>query len=146
VSDLCYQFLDLRRAIKRGEITDPDAILAATLGMEAELMLWKEERTPAWDYDTVFVEDATKGTYFNGKKHLYSDPWIARVLNNWRTLRIQINRITVDNESYMQEPNSTRLSLAMSVIQQMSTDICTSVHNFQGSARKCTLRLALIIH
>jgi hypothetical protein len=124
-------------------MTAPAAILEATMGMEAELMLWKEERTPAWNYDTVTAEDAPKGTYFKGKRHLYSDPWIARVLNNWRTLRIQINRITVDNESYMQEPNSTRLSLAASVIQEMSTDICISVHDFQGSARKFTLKLRI---
>jgi hypothetical protein len=138
VSDLCYQFLDLRRSIKTGEMTDPAAILKATMGMEAELMLWKVERTQAWDYTTVVAEDAPKGTYFKGKRHIYSTPWIARALNNWRTLRIQINHIIVENESYMQEPNDAQLSIATSVIQQMSTDICISVHDFQGSARKFT--------
>lgn len=88
IGDMCFRILDLRAAIRRGDITDPKAIREAAIEMDRDLEAWRITLQPSCSYATVDAGDAPAGTYFGGKRHIYSNLWNAQVWNNWRTLRI----------------------------------------------------------
>ena len=138
IGDMCFRLLDLRAAIKSGDITDPKAIREAAIEMDGDLEAWRATLQPSWSYATVDAGDALASTYFEGKCHIYSSLWTAQVWNNWRTLRILVNRIFLQNEIRSGAPDSTHESTALSLIHQLSTEICISVSSFIGSPRKHT--------
>jgi hypothetical protein len=131
--DVCFRLLDLRAAIKSRDITDVDAIRQAASEMDRELEAWITTLAPSWSYATVDASDAPTGTYFQGKRHIYSNPWTAHFWNNWRTLRILANRIILQHEI---PPDSAYKSPVLSLIRQFSTEICISTPCFTGSSRR----------
>jgi hypothetical protein len=135
IGDMCFRLLDLRAAIK-SDITDPKAVREAAMEMDADLEAWRAALQPSWSYATVDAGDAPAGIYFEGKYHIYGNPWTARVWNNWRTLRILVNRIILQNEIRSGTPDSAHESAALSLIHQLSTEICISAPSFIGSPRK----------
>lgn len=139
IGDMCFRLLDLRAAIKSRDITDPKAIREAAIEMDGELEAWRAALPPCWSYATVDAGDAPAGTYFGGKRQIYSNLWTAQVLNNWRTLRILINRVILQNAIRSDAPDSAHESTALSLIHQLSTEICISAPNFIGSPRSAGL-------
>lgn len=137
MGDFCFRLLDLRSAIKSGEITDPRAILEAAAGLDSDLEAWRASVPLNWNYTTVDAGNAPPGPYFDGKRHIYSSQVIAQIWNNWRTLRILVNRLIFENEVRSGVPDSGHESAALSVIQKLSTEICVTIPIFSG-ARKYT--------
>jgi hypothetical protein len=133
-----FRLLDLRAAIKSGDVTDPKSIYEVAVEMDRELEAWRATLQPSWSYATVDADNAPAGTYFEGKHHIYSNPWTAQVWNNWRTLRILANRIILQSEIHSGAPDSANGSLVFSLIHQLSTEICISTPGFIGSPRKHT--------
>lgn len=134
MGDMCFRLLNLRAAIKCGDITDPNAIREVAIKMDADLKTLQ----PSWSYVTVDASDTPAGTYFEGKRHIYSNLLTAQAWNSWRTLRIMVNRIIHQNEIRSVAPDSAHKSTALSHIHQFSTEICISAPNFIGSPRKHT--------
>src|ERR1700726_3460350 len=98
IGDMCFRLLDLRAAIKSDDITDLNVVREAAIETDADLEAWRAALKPSWSYATVNAGNTPSGTYFRGKYHIYDNPWTAQVWNNWRTLRILINRIILQNE------------------------------------------------
>ena len=136
VCNMCFRLLDLRADIKSGEITDPTAILEAAEEINHDLEAWRKTLPLSWDYVTVDAGDAPAGTYFQGKRHIYSSPWTAQVWNNWRTLRILVNRIILQIEVRSGALDSADASTALFLIHQMYTEISISAANCEGCPRK----------
>jgi hypothetical protein len=136
LGDMCFRLLHLRSAIKSGEITDQEAICSAAIEMDRDLEAWRASLESNWSYTTVDAGDVSAGTYFDGKRHIYSNLWTARLWNNWRALRILLSRLILQNESASDASDSAQKSTSLTLMHQMSTEICISAANFLGSPRK----------
>lgn len=136
LADLCVQILDLRAGIRTGVIEITEAIREVAIQMDKELAAWKSTLPPSWSYATVGTADTPAGQYFQGKRHVYSNPWTANVWNNWRTMRIVVNQIILQSEIWSDALEGVYDSTAVSHIHQLSTEICISAPNFIGSPRK----------
>jgi hypothetical protein len=146
LGDICFRLLQLRLGIKNGEITDQQAIREAGTKLDNDLEAWKASRGPGWLYTTVDASSPVpKDKLYYGKHHLYSQIWTAYLWNNWRTLRILINRIMVQNEMISEAPDHNQKAASLSLIHGMSTEICVSVASFFGSPRASSLIWPLFI-
>lgn len=138
LNDICFRILDLRTAIRNGDITSPKAICETAHEIEAELRVWKENVPPSCSYATINAGDTPAGTYFEGKRYLFNHPLAAQVWNNWRTLRIMIQQIILRYTEIHE-------AAAISLIRQMSTEICISTSCFIGSPHAATLLWPLFV-
>jgi hypothetical protein len=132
LGDMCFQLLDLRAAIKNGDMTTT-AIRETAIRMDTDLETWKAKLQPNWSYTTVY--DCDDSIYFKGIHQIYDNPWIAQAWNTWRTLRILINQIIFQNEIGSDELEVTEPT-SISLIHRLSAEICISVPSFLGSPRK----------
>ncbi|KAF4833169.1 hypothetical protein CGCTS75_v003959 [Colletotrichum tropicale] len=143
-----FRIVNLRADIKSQRITDPDAICQIILDIKSDLQAWAALQTHRAYYVTEVIEPRT-GTYFNGKRHVYTSVWGAQVWNNWRSLGILANEILLN---YVDQQNAYYESLkevmrfeAFSAIRNLSTDICISTTDLSGSPRASTMIWPLYI-
>ncbi|KAF2191228.1 hypothetical protein K469DRAFT_720220 [Zopfia rhizophila CBS 207.26] len=146
IADMSFQLLNLRAAIKRGELTDSKTIRDAATEIDRDLDAWRADIPPSyWSYAAIDASNAPAGTNFNGKCHVYGNLWSAQVWNNWRAVRIVTNQIILQNEVRSSASQSARQSKVISLIRQLSTDICISTPSFTGSSRAVALIWTLFI-
>jgi hypothetical protein len=136
IGDKCFKLLDLRAAIKSGRISDPSSIREAAYDMDGELEAWRTGLDPSWRYAMVDARNGPAGTTFNGKIHIYNSLETVQGWNNWRTLRILVSQIILQNENRSGSPDKACGRAALSVIRQMSTEVCISTPLYIGSPRK----------
>lgn len=147
--EISFRIVNLRAAFKNGEVTDPRVIRETALDIDAELETWKASAPPNWRYATNNATEASVGTCFDGKRHVYPNLGIAEGWNNWRTLRIFVNQIIMQNELRSSMPDNVQKFIALVIIHQLSTDLCISASSFTGSPRRhssllkrqCTLNI-----
>lgn len=165
ISEISFRLVNLRAAVKNGEITDSRVIRDMALGIDRDLETWRAGVPVEWRYtvvdgshvavdtenDTDNDGDADTDTDpnpdpdpdhpFEGKTHTYPTLWIAEAWTNWRILRILANQVVVQTQTEFPsvEDNNTPVEsprLARRVIRQLSTDVCISVSSFTGTSRK----------
>jgi len=146
ICEISFRVVNLRAAFENGEITDPRVIRETALEIDADLETWRAGAPTKWRYSTNLVTDALVGTCFEGKCHVYPNFWVAHVWNNWRTLRILVNQIIVQNELRSSAPDNAQKSIAISIIRQFSTELCTSTSSFIGTSRKNSILLKAPMH
>ena len=131
ICEISFRVINLRAAFGNGEITDPQAIRRTALEIDTDLETWSAGAPPNWRYSANNVD-----TCFGGKCHVYPNLWVAQAWNNWRSLRIVINQIIMQNEFRSSAPDNEQKSISLSIIRQFSTDLCISASNFAGTPRK----------
>lgn len=160
ISEISFRLVNLRAAVKNGEITDPRVIHDMALGIDRDLETWRAGVPVEWRYtvvdgsqvaendrdndgdaDTDTDPDLDPDHPFEGKLHTYPTLWIAEAWTNWRILRILANQIIMQRQTPLPsiEDDDTPVEstrLARRVIQQLSTDVCISVSSFTGTSRK----------
>jgi len=134
--EIVFRLVNFRAALKNGEITDPQVIRETALKIDGDLETWRAGVPPNWRYATINAPEAAVGTCFDGKSHVYPNPWIAEFWNHWRTLRILVNQIIVQNEVCSSVPDNAQKSTALSIIHQLSTDLCISSPALMNTPRK----------
>jgi hypothetical protein len=127
ICEISFRIINLRAAFKNGEIKDSDMVREIALDIDSDLEKWRKSAPLKWNYATIDAPQATDGIYFDGKRHVYPNLLVPDGWNSWRILRILINKIIVQNESRSNAPNISQKSKAMSVIREMSCDLCISV-------------------
>lgn len=128
--------VNLRAAFKTGKLKNPQRVRDAALEINSDLEDWEAVVPSIWHYDTVDADDGSHGSCYDGKAHAYLNSWVAEAWNNWRSQRLMVNKIIVENEDRSDVPDTTLRSAAVSIIQEMSTDICISASTFTGASRK----------
>ncbi|KAF7595341.1 hypothetical protein BBP40_006590 [Aspergillus hancockii] len=136
---------NLRSDINQRLLTDPQEILSAAYGIEAELIAWIAGLPSEFLYTTV--EDPTladisfnmwgQGPHpYNNRYHIYSDLWLCHTFNQYRCSRIIVSEIilTCLRQLSLNAPASaisndlldhcTRLR---NMTRQLASDICSSV-------------------
>lgn len=90
-----------------------------------------------WSFDIVQAADVNRETSFKGKRHVYSNLWIAQFWNNWRALRILVHGYLIDLGP---ETNwggcESEHSVHTAIIREMSEDLCTSAPSIVMTSRK----------
>jgi hypothetical protein len=136
ICEISFRMVNLRAAFQNGEVTDPQVIREAALDIDSDLETWRAGVPLNWRYATIDATEAPVGTCFDGKRHVYPSLWIAEVWNSWRTLRILVNQIIVQNELRSSVPGNAQKSIALSIIHQFSTELCISTTSFMDTPRR----------
>lgn len=136
MSDICYRLLDTRRALREGEILNPSEVLAVAEEMELALEHWKSQLQSGWSFAVADAAEDPTGVFYEGKRHVYQNLWMAQVWNNWRTLRLSVSQLVLESERQLRAADSDRSLAALAVIHELSAEICTSAAGFAGSPRQ----------
>lgn len=136
ICEISFRMVNLQAALKNGEVTDPQVIRKIALEIDSDLEAWRAGMPLNWRYTTIDATEAPAVTYLNGKRHVYPNLWTAEGWNNWRSLRIAINQIILENEFRLSVPDSVQKSISLSIIRQFSTDLCISTASFAGTPRR----------
>jgi hypothetical protein len=129
ISEISFRTINLRAALKSGEISDCAEIRQILLELDRDLESWRVALPDSWKY-IVLKHGEDSDAVFAGQTHVYSNSWIGHAWNNWRVLRILIQQQMVENEQHRPLPDNELIVRAMAVIHELSVDICISVHSF----------------
>jgi hypothetical protein len=127
--EIMIRFIDLHASVRGGELTDPNQIILQVLLLETEYEEWERELPAEWSFTTEQAEEPDNA-HFDGKYHMYSDIWYARMLNHYRWVRILLNELLLLHMARL--PHLTTGHLAqkrksLAIINAMATDICRSI-------------------
>jgi hypothetical protein len=136
ISEISFRTINLRAALTSGEISDPTIIRATALDMDQDLESWRAGLPRVWLYTPVKHYESDSPDFFDGQEHIYVNSWITTAWNTWRTLRILVNQIILENEENSAMPDLSQISSAVSTIRELSRDICISVPSFGDNPRK----------
>ena len=146
ICEISFRIVNLRAALRNGEVTDPQVIRETALEIDGDLETWRAGVPRNWRYATIDANEAPVGTCFDGKRHVYPNLWIVDVWNNWRTLRILVNQIIVQNELRSSVPDNAQKSIALSIIHHFSTELCISTASFTGTPRRSPQSAQVPVH
>ena len=99
------QFVDLYASVKSGSIVDPIIIIHQATALEAKLDAWEQLLPPCWYFTEKFSDNDFHA--FQIKSHQYNNFWIARMLSNYRWIRILIISNLVITQSCISSPTPT---------------------------------------
>lgn len=136
VCQISFRIVNLGAVFANREITDLDVICDMALEIDRDLEAWREGAPSGWAYTRIDASETNPGTFFDTHIHVYPSLWIAEAWNNWRALRIVVNKIIYQCEACSDAPRDARQSAALSIIQELSTDMCISISSFMGTPRQ----------
>ncbi|KAH8680288.1 hypothetical protein BGZ61DRAFT_456511 [Ilyonectria robusta] len=145
VCQISFRIVNLGAVFANGEITDLDVIRDMALEIDRDLEAWREGAPSGWAYARIDASEAAPGTFFDTHIHVYPSLWIAEAWNNWRALRIVVNKIIHQCEACSDAPRDARQSAPLSIIQELSTDMCISISSFMGTPRVLSLIRPLFV-
>ncbi|KAF2260281.1 hypothetical protein CC78DRAFT_28884 [Lojkania enalia] len=129
-----FRVIDIAATLEGGQ-----AVQEAIRDINNELESWKAGLLSHWNYTIMNGEGEVAGDQYSGMVHSYPSLWIAEAWNNWRILRIMVNQLILQNEVPQNPGYSERIATAISVIQEMCSDICISVPSFGNTQRILSL-------
>lgn len=135
ISEISFRLVDLRADFKNGRV-DPLDIQERALRIEESLGAWRSRLPSSWKYEVVQADGGPESGYFGGKRFVYANIWTADAWNNWRTLRIVVNQIIIENALRLAHPDIALQTTALSHIRGFSTELCMSVIEFLDSPRE----------
>jgi hypothetical protein len=133
--EISVRMVNLRAAFRSDESIDSQFVHEKALELDRDLQVWKAGVPLGWIYTTIRAPNATVGRCFSGKSHMYPTLQIADGWNYWRTLRILVNQIIVQNVARLTPPDTNQRSIAISIIRQLSSDICISTASYVNTPR-----------
>ncbi|MCJ1396508.1 hypothetical protein MMC18_009399 [Xylographa bjoerkii] len=137
-SDITVQFASFCASIKNGSLTDVDAIIAAAMKIDSDMITWSTSLPSTWEYETIFI-DTEPVLVYERHYHLYGNHRISQMWNSLRMARIFLSRIISGQIlqrissvplGQFSSDYSTLLQLSASTIVKMSSEICASVPQF----------------
>lgn len=134
---ISFRIVNLSASLHDGEFKDPREILEIALEIERDLEIWRQSGPREWGYITVLDCATAAKDCFDGKLHIYPSSWAAEAWNNWRILKIYVKHVILEHELRVQVPDQKQVFEAVSVIRQLSIEICMSAFSFHENPRKC---------
>lgn len=145
--DLIYiscSFVDLDVLAKSNQPIDPEILLSQARGLEAALDDWEARLPTRWSFSIGSSTDTATDIY-DGKTHTYTDLWTARIYDNYRWTRIQVNELLFrllpeKRWDAMEDEHAEERQKCLDTILRMAEDICCSVpsvlsrHNPENAA------------
>ena len=138
ISEISFRTINLRAALRSGEINDYAEIREIALELDHDLESWRAGMPEGWKYTSLSLCDTETytDTLFAGRSHVYPNNWIADAWNSWRALRILVQQLILENEQSGTRPDTTQISRSVSVIRELSVDICVSILSLKDNPRE----------
>ena len=140
ISEISFRLVNLWAAFNNEKNAAPHTIRETALEIDGDLETWRSGVHLNWRYATTDASEAA-ADICEGRTHVYPNLWIAETWNNWRVQRILVNQIIMQNEIRSSVPDAEQKAIALSVIYQMSIELCTSVSSFKDTPRKSSTLL-----
>ena len=128
---------NLRAAIEKGSLCDPDVIIAAALELDHEFVAWSRTLPPSWQYESHFVDQANSNLVYEECYHLYPVYGMAQGLNAWRVSRMVLNELVWEqvfrhhaSPFPCSQDYTTLMSQVGSTLTTLCSDICASVPQY----------------
>jgi hypothetical protein len=134
------RYVELMASIKRGDLSDPASISQFALHLDADLEQWRLSLPSYWSYTVAASLDDSERYSFNGTYHIYSDPWICRMWDHYRWMRILVHELILSylpsprecilrstDDQFLEIQDQQQASASLSIISSLATDICTSI-------------------
>jgi hypothetical protein len=137
-TQMCSRLIELQEAAING-VSDPQIIFGTAAAMDTDLDTWRLTLEAKGRFTVLCDQEASSESFFRGKRHVYCSLSVARMWNSWRALRILVNRIILDCEITGEAYQNRRIE-ALSIIHNLSADICISAANHSGSPSKSCLQ------
>ena len=140
---LMIQFVELRQAAE-GCVMSPRYILDSAKRLDEDLLALSKDMPPAWQYETIFVDDCSDRVYGN-YYHIYADAHVTQAWNVLRIARIMINEIILEQQQELLDHSRSvqtvnveiaERSLADESITSLTSEICASVPQYTKPAAK----------
>lgn len=126
------------------DYSDPEHVITTALAIDAEYESWGKTCPLQFIYQTVTLRQRSEEV-FSDHYHVYNNLWIATVWNNYRSVRILLHEILLDQlcHLYLNNPESSLLwndlnffenqvLASNSILLQLCHDICASVPYYLG--------------
>ena len=134
LSVIVARISNLRAAVFTKVITDCSSIVLSFLSIEAALSEWVMLLPPQWTFTTVDTTTES-GADYGRQRHVYEDIWIASVWNSYRCVRMLCNEEILGHLRRLPSPPSlstgadysAQARMSRSILNQLASEICTSV-------------------
>ena len=128
---------NLRAAIEKGSLCDPDVIIAAALELDHDFVAWSRTLPPSWQYEAHFVDQDESNLVYEACYHLYPVYGMAQGLNAWRVSRMNLNELVLEqvfrhhaSPSLRSQDYTTLISQVGSTLTTLCSEICASAPQY----------------
>ena len=134
---LCFEFARLRYNLRVGDISDAQAIEAAS-DLERRFIQWQINtitHKEDWRYYEIEVEDSEH--VWDGKVHAYTGHPAPQVWNLWRSMRIMLSRsqeMLCQKFQFAESERDEQMRYFRKIRRQMTDEICATIPVALGHA------------
>ena len=128
---------NLRAAIEKGSLSDPDVIIAAALELDRDFVAWSRTLPPSWQYETHFMDQDNSNLVYEARYHLYPVYGMAQGLNALRVSRLTLNELVWGqifrhhaSPLLRSQDYTTLINQVGSTITTLCSEICASVPQY----------------
>ncbi|KAG4439020.1 hypothetical protein IFR05_005484 [Cadophora sp. M221] len=145
LANLAIRYCNLRASMSSfRDYSDPERIISTACALDMEYDIWARTCPLQYIYQTVTLSERSDEV-FSDHYHVYSSIWIAAIWNNYRSARILVNELILDQLGYLYQTNpdlgllwedhcfyENQILTSNSTLLQLCHDICASVPYFLG--------------
>ncbi|KAH7403214.1 hypothetical protein BKA64DRAFT_641219 [Cadophora sp. MPI-SDFR-AT-0126] len=145
LSNLAIRYCNLRASMSSfRDYSDPDRIISTACALDAEYEIWARTCPIQYIYQTVMLSEKADDV-FSDHYHVYPSVWIGAIWNNYRSTRILVNALILDQLSYLYQSNpesdllwgdhcfyQNQILTSTNTLLQLCHDICASIPDFLG--------------
>jgi hypothetical protein len=126
------------------DYTDPERIITTACAIDNDYDIWVKTCPFQFIYQTVTLKERSEEV-FSDHYHAYPNLWVATTWNNYRSVRILVNELILDQlcHLYLNNPESSLLwndafffenqvLTSNTTLLQLCHDICSSVPYYLG--------------
>ncbi|KAK0127531.1 hypothetical protein ONS96_007065 [Cadophora gregata f. sp. sojae] len=143
LSELTIRYCNLRASMRSfRDYSDPDRIVSTACALDAEYEIWARTCPVQYIYHSLTLNEGVDDV-FSDYYHVYPSIWIAAIWNNYRSARILVNGLILDQlkNMYQRSPSSgllwnhhcfdqNQILTSTTTLLQLCSDICASVPYF----------------
>ncbi|PVH77619.1 hypothetical protein DL98DRAFT_495253 [Cadophora sp. DSE1049] len=145
LSNLAIRYCNLRASMTAfRDYSDPDRIISTACALDAEYEMWARTCPIQYIYQTVTLSEGVDDI-FSDYYHVYPSIWTGAIWNNYRSARILVNGLILDQLKYLYQTNpessllwedhcfdQNQILASTNTLLQLCHDICASVPYFLG--------------
>lgn len=126
------------------DYSNPERVVSEACALDTEYDIWARTCPLQYIYQTITLNERADDV-FSDHYHVYGSVWIAAIWNNYRSARILVNELILDQLTYLYQtsPESSilwtdhcfyenQILTSNSTLLQLCHDICASVPYFLG--------------
>lgn len=138
---ICASIGDLRAAIKKGELTETEAVISKALEIDGSLEHLLEFASSGYTHEIVTAASGPSDECLDGYYYAYSYLWVAQIWNSYRFVRLLLHetilrQVERDRDKSIlgdgDDPIMGQFSQSKALVVRLCTEICASVPYLLG--------------